>query len=183
MALDFLPTAVLCDVAPEPIALLPRVRRVWRGATLAGPAVTVRTPPGELASVIQALNEAQEGDVLVVDCGGSLATALFGDRLSKVALERGLAGLVVDGAVRDADGIEELGFPVFAAGIVPNGPGKDVFGEVGVPIECAGRTGRAGRLRLRRRRRRGRGAGGDPRRGRGARRRIQLAEEAAGLAS
>lgn len=139
MAPDFLPTAVLCDVAPEPIALLPRVRRVWRGATLAGPAVTVRTPPGELASVIQALHEAQEGDVLVVDCGGSLATALFGDRLSKVAVERRLAGLVVDGAVRDADGIEELGFPVFAAGIVPNGPGKDVFGEIAVPIECAGR--------------------------------------------
>jgi 4-hydroxy-4-methyl-2-oxoglutarate aldolase len=139
VALDSLPTAVLCDVAPEPIALLPRVRRLWRGATLVGPAVTVRTPPGELASVIQALNGAQEGDVLVVDCGGSLATALFGDRLSKLALERGLAGLVVDGAVRDADGIEELGFPVFAAGIVPNGPGKDVYGEVGVPIECAGR--------------------------------------------
>ena len=166
MALDFLPTAVLCDVAPEPIALLPRVRRVWR-TTLAGPAVTVRTPPGELASVMQALNEARAGDVLVVDGGGSLATALFGDRLSKVALDRGLAGLVVDGAVRDADGIEELGFPVFAAGIVPNGPGKDVYGEVGIPIECAGRRVRAGGLRLRRRRRRGRGAGRDPRRGGG----------------
>ena len=49
MALDLLPTAVLSDVAPEPIALLPRVRRLWRGATLAGCAFTVWTPPGELS--------------------------------------------------------------------------------------------------------------------------------------
>ena len=139
MALDFLPTALLCDVAPEPIALLPRVRRLWRGATLAGPAVTVRTPPGQLASVRQALDGAQRGDVIVVGCGGSLATALWGDRMSRLALERGVAGLVVDGAVRDADGIEELRFPVFAAGVVPTPPGRDVLGEVGHPIECAGR--------------------------------------------
>jgi 4-hydroxy-4-methyl-2-oxoglutarate aldolase len=139
VAPDFLPTAVLCDVVPQPIALLPRVRRVWRGATLAGPAVTVRTPPGQFASVRQALDLARAGDVIVVDAGGSLATALWGDRMSKLALERGVAGLVVDGAVRDADGIEELGFPVFAAGVVPTPPGRDVLGEVGVEIECAGR--------------------------------------------
>jgi regulator of RNase E activity RraA len=59
--------------------------------------------------------------------------------MSKLALERGVSGLVVDGAVRDADAIEELGFPVFAAGIVPTPPGRDVIGEVGVEIECAGR--------------------------------------------
>jgi RraA family protein len=140
VALEFLPTALLSDVSSEPIALLPRVRRLWRGATLVGPAVTVRTPPGELASIRQALDGAGQGDVIVVDCAGSLATALWGDRLSKIALERGVAGLVVDGAVRDADGIEELGFPVFAAGVVPTPPGRDVLGEVGIPIECAGRV-------------------------------------------
>ena len=139
MALDLLPTAVLCDVAPEPIALLPRVRRLWKGATLAGRALTVWTPPGEHLSVRQALDRAREGEVIVVDCKGSLATALWGSRFSRIALERGIAGLVVDGAVRDLDEMEEMGFPVFGVGVVPMKPGKELAGEVGVPIECAGR--------------------------------------------
>ena len=75
MATELLPTAVLCDVAPEPIALLPRVRRLWKGATLVGPALTVWSPPGEHLSVRHALEQAREGEVIVVDCKGSLATA------------------------------------------------------------------------------------------------------------
>jgi len=78
--------------------------------------------------------------VLVVDCKGSLATALWGSRLSRIALERGVVGLVVDGAVRDLDEMEEMGFPVFGVGVVPTKPGRAVPGEVGVPIECGGRT-------------------------------------------
>ena len=139
MALDLLPTAVLCDVAPEPIVLLPRVKRLWKGATVAGRALTVWTPPGEHLSVLNALDQAREGDVIVVDCKGSLATALWGSRLSRIALERGIVGLVVDGAVRDLDEMEEMGFPVFGVGVVPTKPGRELAGEVGVPIECAGR--------------------------------------------
>jgi 4-hydroxy-4-methyl-2-oxoglutarate aldolase len=138
--LELLPTAVLCDVAQEPITLLPRVRRLWKGATVAGRALTVWTPPGEHLSVRYALEQAREGDVIVVDCKGSLATALWGSRFSRIALERGIAGLVVDGAVRDLDEMEELGFPVFGVGVVPMKPGREVAGEIGVPIECAGRT-------------------------------------------
>lgn len=140
MALDLLPTAVLCDVPPEPIALLPRVRRLWHGATLAGRAFTVWTPPGEHLSLRQALEQATEGEVIAVNCRGSLATAVWGGRMSRIALDRGIAGLVVDGAVRDVDEIEELGFPVFAAGVVPTPPGRELAGDFGVPIECAGRT-------------------------------------------
>lgn len=140
MALDFLPTALLCDVAPEPIALLPRVRRVWPGARLAGRALTVRTPPGEHASLRAALEQARTGDVLVVDCDGSLATALWGGRMSRIALERGVAGLVLDGAVRDVDEIEDVRFPVFAAGVVPTPPRCELLGEVDVSITCGGRT-------------------------------------------
>jgi 4-hydroxy-4-methyl-2-oxoglutarate aldolase len=146
VALDLLPTAVLCDVAQEPVALLPRVRRLWKGATVAGRALTVWTPPGEHLSLRQALEQAREGDVIVVDCKGSLATALWGSRLSRIALERGIAGLIVDGAVRDLDEMEELGFPVFAAGVVPIKPGRELAGEVGMPIECAGRRVATGDL-------------------------------------
>jgi 4-hydroxy-4-methyl-2-oxoglutarate aldolase len=146
VALDLLPTAVLCDVASEPIALLPRVRRLWKGAALAGRALTVWTPPGEHLSVRHALEQAREGDVLVVDCKGSLDTALWGSRLSRIALERGVVGLVVDGAVRDLDEMEEMGFPVFGVGVVPTKPGREIAGEVGVPIECAGRIVATGDL-------------------------------------
>ncbi len=144
MALDLLPTAVLCDVAPEPIVLLPRVHRLWKGATVAGRVLTVWTPPGEHLSVVHALDQAREGDVLVVDCKGSLATALWGSRLSRIALERGVVGLVVDGAVRDLDEMEEMGFPVFGVGVVPTKPRRNVPGEVGAPIECGGRNAETG---------------------------------------
>jgi len=144
VALDLLPTAVLCDVAPEPIVLLPRIRRLWKGATVAGRALTVWTPPGEQLSLVHALDQAREGDVLIVDCKGSLATALWGSRLSRIALERGVVGLVVDGAVRDLDEIEEMGFPVFGVGVVPTKPRRNAPGQVGVPIECGGRNVKTG---------------------------------------
>ena len=138
MPLEPLPTADLSDAAGEPIAMDPRIRPVWRGARLAGPAFTVRTPPGEHISVRQSLERAQPGDVIVIDGGADLRRALWGDKLSKLALERGIAGLVVDGAVRDVAEIERLGFPVFAIAAVPTPPVRTVEGETGVGIECGG---------------------------------------------
>jgi 4-hydroxy-4-methyl-2-oxoglutarate aldolase len=69
---------------------------------------------------------------------------LWGDRMSQLALDHGLAGLVVDGAVRDVEGIEALGFPVFAAGAVPTPPGRELPGELGAPITCGGLAVRPG---------------------------------------
>jgi RraA family protein len=142
--LEYVPTAELADAAGVPIAMDARIRPVWPGARLAGPAFTVRTPPGEHPSVREAANEAPPGSVLVVDGGGALDRALWGDRMAQLALDRGLAGLVVDGAVRDAEGIEELGFPAFAAGVTPTPPRRDHPGEVGIPVTCGGLTVRPG---------------------------------------
>lgn len=64
--------------------------------------------------------------------------------MSRLARDRGVAGLVVDGAVRDVDGIEALGFPVFAAGTVPTPPGRDLAGEIDVPVICGGLQVRPG---------------------------------------
>src|SRR4051812_38495904 len=108
--LEPLPTADLADAAEAPIAMDARIRPVWRGARLAGPAFTVRTPPGEFLSVREAVARAPAGTVIVVGGGGDLRHALWGD-MSGLALERGVAGVVVDGAVRDREGIEALGFP------------------------------------------------------------------------
>jgi RraA family protein len=142
--LDSAPTAELADAAGVPIAMDNRIRPVWAGARLAGPAFTVRTPPGEHPSVRRAADEAPAGSVIVVDGGGALDRALWGDKMAKRALEHGIAGLVVDGAVRDSEGIEELGFPVFAAGVTPTPPRRDQEGDVGVPVTCGGLTVRPG---------------------------------------
>jgi len=139
------PTAELADAADAPIAMDGRIRPVWHGARLAGPAFTVRTGAGQHRAVREAAEQAPAGAVLVVDGGGAADRALWGDKMSALALERGIAGLVVDGAVRDVSGIEELGFPVFAAAVVPTGPaGRDEPGELEVEVTCGGRTVRPG---------------------------------------
>ncbi|HEY8773022.1 MAG TPA: RraA family protein [Gaiellaceae bacterium] len=144
MPLEPLPTAELADAAGFPIAMDARIRPVWRGARLAGQAFTVRTPPGEHRAVREAAESAPAGAVLVIDGGGELDRALWGDKMSELALDRGLAGVVVDGAVRDVDGIEALGFPVFAAGSVPTPPGRDRSGNRDVPVSCGGLKVRPG---------------------------------------
>ncbi len=135
---DALPTASLSDAAGRPIAMAGRIRPVWPGARLAGPAFTVRTEPGEHPAVRRALEQAPAGAVIVVDGGGFLERALWGGTMSKLAHDRGVTGLVVDGAVRDLDEIEELGFPVFAAGVVPTPPLREGDGETGSAITCGG---------------------------------------------
>jgi RraA family protein len=142
--LDYVPTAELADAAGVPIAMDSRIRPVWAGARLAGPAFTVRTPPGEHPSVRRAADEAPAGSVIVVDGAGAVDRALWGDKMARLALDRDIAGIVVDGAVRDAEGIEEVGFPVFAAGITPTPPRREQEGELDVPVTCGGLTVRPG---------------------------------------
>ncbi len=117
-----------------------RIRSVWRGACLAGPALTVRVPPCENRSIRTAAEQAETGSVIVVDGAGASDRALWGGKMSKLALERGVAGVVVDGAVRDVDEIEALGFAVFGAAIAPMPPRREQTGEIGVPVTCGGLT-------------------------------------------
>ncbi len=131
-------TADLADAAGRPIAMDPRIGALWSGARLAGPAFTVRTPAGEHRAVRTACEQAPAGSVIVVDAGGATDRALWGDKLSKRALDRGVAGLVVDGAVRDVAATTALGFPVFAAARTPTPPVRERDGELGVPICCGG---------------------------------------------
>ena len=115
-----------------------RLRPVCHGARLAGAAFTVRTPAGEQAAVREAAERAPAGSVIVVDAGGEVERALWGGRMARLALDRGLAGAVLDGAVRDLDKIEELGFPVFALAAAPTPPGRERPGELEVEITCGG---------------------------------------------
>ena len=137
-------TAHLCDVSPMGILMDRAIGPVWPGAHLQGPAFTVKTPPGDNASLIAALRRAQPGDVLVVDGGGAVDRALWGAILSVAADKLGIRGIVLDAAIRDRDEIAELRYPVFARGISPDTPYSKVHGSTGEPVVCGGLSVRGG---------------------------------------
>ena len=87
-----------------------------------------------------ALAESKAGDVLVVATGGYVGAAVTGDLLMYVARNRGVAGFVTDGLVRDLEDLETVGLPVFALGVTPNSPQRRGPGSVGLPIVCGGVT-------------------------------------------
>jgi regulator of RNase E activity RraA len=108
------------------------------GLPLCGLAVTVNCRPADNLMVHKALEIAQPGDIVVVVTGGSTRTAVFGDLMCRTAVARKLGGIVVDGAIRDVEGITHLGFPAFSRTISPGSCDKDGPGEVNVTISCGG---------------------------------------------
>lgn len=104
---------------------------------LVGPALTVDTGPADNLMLHYALLKAKPGDVLVVDAKGFVEAGPWGDVLTAAALKAGVAGLVIHGAVRDADAIMAMGFPVFCRGLSIKGTGKVHPGKVNVPV-CIG---------------------------------------------
>lgn len=136
--------AILADVNGRRGALNGRIRPLHRRMKLAGTALTVDVRPGDNLMIHAAIAMARPGDVLVVDGKGDLGAALMGTIIMTACKQQGLAGVVVDGAVRDTLEIEEMGFPVFAAGHNPNGPTKNVPGRIGHPVSVGGVTVRSG---------------------------------------
>lgn len=106
------------------------------GLPLCGVAVTVNARPGDNLLVHKALEIAEPGDVVVVSTNGNTTTAVFGELMGHTAKAAGLAGIVVDGAIRDVDGLKNLGFPAFSRTVSPGSCDKDGPGEVNVPISC-----------------------------------------------
>ena len=125
-----------------------RVRPMHKGGRMAGPAFTVKTRPGDNLMVHKALDLAEPGAVIVVDAGGDLTNALIGEIMSSYAPARGIAGMVIDGAIRDADEIRGNAFPVYAAGVTHRGPYKDGPGEINVPVAVDGMVIEPGDLLL-----------------------------------
>jgi len=133
-----LPVANVSDVMSRMVAGGSRLRPLHAGGVLAGPAVTVKTRPGDNLMIHKALDMAEPGDVVVVDAGGDLTNALIGELMIAHAMKRGLAGIVINGAVRDYGAIRAGSFPTFAAGVTHRGPYKDGPGEVNVMIAIDG---------------------------------------------
>lgn len=105
---------------------------------LAGPAFTVRVRAGDNLMMHEALDMAQPGDVVVCDAGGDLGTAIIGDIMARYAARRGIAAMIIDGAIRDVEGLAQLPIGIWARSATPNGPYKDGPGEIGYPISCGG---------------------------------------------
>jgi regulator of RNase E activity RraA len=108
------------------------------GLSLCGLAVTVNARPGDNLMVHKALQVAEPGDIVVVSTNGNTTSAVFGELMCRTAIARGLGGLVVDGAIRDAEGLSALGFPAFSRTVTPGGCDKDGPGEINVPVSCGG---------------------------------------------
>ncbi len=132
--------AILADVAGRRGALHGRISALRPSMKLAGTALTVEVRPGDNLMIHAAMSLAQPGDVLVIDGKGDQTSALMGTIMITACRKLGIAGVVVDGAVRDSLEIEEIGFPVFSVGTNPNGPTKNVGGRIGHPVTVGGVT-------------------------------------------
>ena len=106
--------------------------------TMAGTAVTARSRGGDNLTYLRALEFCRPGDVLVIDAGGDLQNAVVGGILTFYAARIGVAGVVIDGAVRDVAELREREFPVYARGVTHRGPYKDGPGEINVPVSVGG---------------------------------------------
>jgi 4-hydroxy-4-methyl-2-oxoglutarate aldolase len=129
-----IPTAVLTDVAGGGKALHGRIAPLVPSMRVVGPAFTVEVVPGDNLMLHAAIALAQPGDVVIADGKADLGCALIGSIMGNTAVARGIAGIVVDGALRDADELRELGLPVFAIGACPNGPTKRLPGRINVQV-------------------------------------------------
>jgi 4-hydroxy-4-methyl-2-oxoglutarate aldolase len=111
---------------------------VFPGASAAGPALTVQGAGGDNLALHHAVAVASPGDVIVLAVGGERSVAHCGDIIALAARERGVAGIVLDGAIRDRAEIVRLGMPVFHLGTSPRSPEKGGPGALRVPVQLAG---------------------------------------------
>ena len=116
---------------------LPGMKQVTPGAKLAGPVLTVHTAPGDFAKSVEAIDRAEEGQVIAIDAGG-VGPAIWGELATESAIQRKLAGVVIDGAVRDADEIRRLRFPAFATVACSHAGYPKGFGEIGGLVRLCG---------------------------------------------
>lgn len=110
---------------------------VVQGVKMAGQAVTVRTYPGDWAKTVEAIDVTNEGDVIVIDAGGT-GPAVWGELATNSCLQKKISGVVIDGAIRDSVEIRALKFPAYSKLIMPTAGEPKGFGEIGVPIMVGG---------------------------------------------
>ncbi len=130
--------ANLCDSMGRTGQVSSALRAMHRSGKICGPALTVRTAPGDNLLIHKAIDLAQPGDVIVVDGGGFTEAALIGDLMTSYAVTRDVAGFVIDGAVRDVEEISARDLPVYARAVSPRGPTREGPGEINVAVSIGG---------------------------------------------
>ena len=133
-----LPVANVSDCMLRLTAGGSRIRPMHKSGQLAGPALTVKTRPGDNLMLHKAIDIAEPGDIVVCDAGGDLTNSLMGELMLAHAVKRGVGGFVLNGAVRDAEAFLDVNLPVFAAGVTHRGPYKDGPGEINVSVAIDG---------------------------------------------
>ena len=133
------PTSFICDAMGGQGALDWRIKPISETA-MVGIALTCNCGPADILALSVAIARSQPGDVLVAATGGHHGTAVVGDLMLGIAKNRGAAGLVTDGLIRDRVDVQALHLPVFAMGVCPNSPYGHGPGTVGLPVVCGGRT-------------------------------------------
>lgn len=136
--------ATLYEAAGQQGMVDPAIRPAWPGAKLCGFAATVECPPGDNLMLHLAVADAEPGSVIVASTGAYLIAGAWGEVLTVAAQARGIAGLAIDGAVRDVEAIADHGFPVFSRGVAVGSCTKKGPGKLNVPIEFGGATVRPG---------------------------------------
>jgi 4-hydroxy-4-methyl-2-oxoglutarate aldolase len=134
---EFSTTQIADSGAPVGV-VAPGISRIAGGSEICGPAVTVWTKPGDILYVLKSSDMISEGDVLVVDGGGRRDAAVIGDIVGATIAGLGCVGLVVDGAVRDLDGLDEVGLPTFARNAHPATGSNQGPGAINVPVHVGG---------------------------------------------
>ncbi len=132
------PSATIHEAMGRTGALPAAIKPVAPGMKLCGPAVTVVAKPFNNINIHRAIYAARPGDVLVVDVGGGYEAGYFGEIMAFACIARKLGGLVIDGGVRDADLLEEIGFPVFARCLAIQGTTKEEGGAINRSVTIGG---------------------------------------------
>lgn len=133
-----IPAAIISDELQRSAGMAADITPVSARTSFVGEALTVHTMVGDNSALHVAVNAAPAGSVLVVNAGGYLGTAVWGEILHAAALRRGVAAIVIDGAIRDRAILMDSDIPVFARGSTPNGPHKGWGGMINCTIQCGG---------------------------------------------
>ncbi|MGI9489542.1 MAG: RraA family protein [Geminicoccaceae bacterium] len=147
-SLKGVPTGFVVDLMMGQGAVDHRIKPLWPESAFTAPVLTADCGPRDNLGLLVALEVAEPGDVIALATGGFEETAVLGDHVAAMAKNKGVVAFVTDGLVRDVDGLIEVGFPVWSAGVSPNSPYKSGPCEVGTSVTLGGVAVRSGDLMI-----------------------------------